>query len=314
MNPWTQFWRQGHPTTFGEYFKEGYAGPIKNWFAQHLNGNSEVSMLELACGNGALIPVCLDLAVQGHYLGIDLADVRIPEAVQERISQSPGFKAMVRGGIAVEQIPLEAAQFDHVCSIFGLEYSDTSKTVPEIGRVIRDCGAFLGVLHHNESIVSTMSARALNEYNLNEVRDFLEQLEIIAKQADKTADIRTLASNPKAEKARKKINAYADKYMRDTDLSSANASMFEFVSQGLKFFKVLGRDGDMGHRFIKAHYAETLAARERHRQMCSVALSQDQIELFCQMLEKAGFTKIDVSVIKDQDTTIGWGVCALKQA
>jgi len=314
MNPWTQFWRQGHPTTVGEYFKEGYEGPIKKWFTDNLLGPPDISMLELACGNGALIPVCMDLNVKGHYLGIDLADVRIPEAVQKRISDYGHLNAMVRGGTAIEQLPLEASQFDFVCSIFGLEYSDISKSIPEISRVMRDKGTFLGVLHHNESIVSTMSARALNEYNLNEVRDFLAQLEMIAKQAEKTVDIRTLSSNPKAEKARKKVNAYADKYMRDTDLSTANASMFEFVSQGLKFFEVLSRGGDMAHRFIKAHYAETLAARERHRQMCSVALSQDQIELFCQMLEKVGFAKIDVSVIKDQDTTIGWGVCALKQA
>ena len=31
MEEWSRFWRQGHTTTFGDYFDNGYAGPVKAW-------------------------------------------------------------------------------------------------------------------------------------------------------------------------------------------------------------------------------------------------------------------------------------------
>ena len=31
MEAWSRFWRQGHATTFGDYFDKGYAGPVKEW-------------------------------------------------------------------------------------------------------------------------------------------------------------------------------------------------------------------------------------------------------------------------------------------
>ena len=313
MNPWSQFWQQGHPTTFGAYFKEGYEGPIKQWFESRLQGNdTPVSMLELACGNGALISMALDFGLTGHYLGIDLAEVAIPDGIDNRLKDQSQLEAQLRGGVSVEAIPLESHRFDYTCSIFGLEYSNVAKTIPEIARVLKPKGRFLGVLHHCDSVVSTMSARALNEYNLKDVRDFIDQLQVIARQARGLPDLRALAKNPKAEKARKKINGYADQYLGNTNLETANASMFEFVTQGLQFFKVLGQGPAATQHFIKSLYTETLGARERHKQMCSVALTEQQMSQFCELLIKAGFNEPDVTILASDDVIIGWAICAQK--
>ncbi len=313
MNPWSQFWQQGHPTTFGAYFKEGYEGPIKQWFEARIQLNkTPVSMLELACGNGALISMALDFGLKGRYLGIDLAEVSIPNGIETRLKDQSQLEAHIRGGVSIEAIPLESHHFDYVCSIFGIEYSNVAKTIPEIARVLQSKGHFLGVLHHCDSVVSTMSARALNEYNLKDVRDFIDQLEVIARQARGLSDLRALAQNPKAEKARKKINGYADQYLGNTDLETANASMFEFVTHGLQFFKALNHGPVVTQHFIKSLYAETLGTRERHKQMCSVALTEQQMNQFCDLLIKAGFNDPDVTILASDDVIIGWAICAQK--
>lgn len=313
MNPWTEFWQQGHPTTFGEYFKEGYQGPIKDWFAEQFasNSRSEV-LLELACGNGALIPMCLDLGLSLQYQGVDLAAVAIPDAVQVRLDQSENIQAAIMGGTSIEALPFNDGSFSIACSVFGIEYSKIEKSIPEMSRVLQKDGVYLAVVHHIDSIVSQMSARAVNEYNMSEVRDFLDQLQIIAHQAKVAGDLRVLSRNPKAEKARKKVNQYAEKYLSNTDLSTANASMFEFVTRGLQFFKVLGQGPQVANRFIKRVYEETLATRERHMQMCSVAMPQDGIDRFVEILSDAGFGSTEVSILSDDKSIIGWALCAHK--
>ena len=313
MNPWSEFWQQGHPTTFGEYFKEGYQGPIKNWFEKQFSVNQRSeTLLELACGNGALIPMCLDLGLTTKYQGVDLAAVAIPQAVQARLNQTDSLQATLMGETSIEALPFSDGSFSVACSVFGIEYSNIEKTIPEMSRVLENGGVYLGVIHHIDSIVSQMSGRAVNEYNMSEVRDFLEQLQIIAHQAKVAGDLRVLSRNPKAEKARKKLNQYAEKYLSNTDLSTANASMFEFVTRGLQFFKILDQGPKVANRFIKRVYEETLATRERHMQMCSVAMPQDGIDRFVEILSKAGFGSTDVSILSDDKSIIGWAVCAHK--
>ena len=315
MNPWSEFWQQGHPTTFGEYFREGYKGPIKDWFEQQFVANQQSdTLLELACGNGALIPMCLDLGLSLQYQGVDLAEVAIPQAVQERLDQTGSLQATLMGETSVESLPFSDGSFSVACSVFGIEYSKIEKSIPEMSRVLKKDGVYLGVVHHIDSIVSQMSGRAVNEYNMSEVRDFLEQLQIIAHQAKVAGDLRVLSRNPKAEKARKKLNQYAEKYLSNTDLSTANASMFEFVTRGLQFFKILDQGPKVANRFIKRVYEETLATRERHMQMCSVAMPQDGIDRFVEILSKAGFGSTDVSILRDDKSIIGWAVCARKNS
>ena len=38
MNAWSLFWRQGHCTTFGDYFKQGYDGAVASWWQEILGG------------------------------------------------------------------------------------------------------------------------------------------------------------------------------------------------------------------------------------------------------------------------------------
>ena len=150
MNPWSEFWQQGHPTTFGEYFKEGYQGPIKDWFEKQFAANQQSeTLLELACGNGALIPMCLDLDLSLKYQGVDLAAVAIPSAVQERLDQTDRLEAALIGETSIEALPFQDCSFSTACSVFGIEYSNIEKTIPEMSRVLDDRGVYLGVLHHH---------------------------------------------------------------------------------------------------------------------------------------------------------------------
>ena len=88
---WSRFWRQGHATTFGNYYDKGYQGPVLNWLKGVLPASTlqaDKRILELCCGNGSLIPFLLDSETQCHYTGIDSADVIIPAQYKERIESS----------------------------------------------------------------------------------------------------------------------------------------------------------------------------------------------------------------------------------
>ena len=51
MEEWSRFWRQGHTTTFGDYFSNGYAGPVKDWLdgmtAALLKDRDSLNVVEL---------------------------------------------------------------------------------------------------------------------------------------------------------------------------------------------------------------------------------------------------------------------------
>ena len=53
MNPWSIYWRQGHSTTFGDWFSQGYDGAVADrWLAQLESEPSPLTIVELGCGTG----------------------------------------------------------------------------------------------------------------------------------------------------------------------------------------------------------------------------------------------------------------------
>ena len=41
---WSQYWLQGHPTTFGAYFGDGYTGAIADFITEDLLSNNADAM------------------------------------------------------------------------------------------------------------------------------------------------------------------------------------------------------------------------------------------------------------------------------
>ena len=132
MDAWSRFWQQGHTTTFGDYFEEGYAGPVKTWLdslKDHLGPEaSSLRVLELCCGNGSLVPFLVSLNRPFTYTGVDAANVSLPTMVRDAATHSQGSIEMVPN-TPVEALPESITGIDCCLSIYGIEYSELPTTL-----------------------------------------------------------------------------------------------------------------------------------------------------------------------------------------
>ncbi|GGF15667.1 class I SAM-dependent methyltransferase [Pseudoalteromonas gelatinilytica] len=142
---WTNYWQQGHLTSFGNGFKNNYKGSLQQFwyrFADKLEENSAV--LDVGTGNGALIQL-IQKDKQLNCFGIDQAKVH-PE-----VSKSIGGTFL--SNTAAENLPFNDGEFSCVVAQFSLEYSLINKSIEEVFRVLKGEGVFAFVCHHPESII-----------------------------------------------------------------------------------------------------------------------------------------------------------------
>ena len=237
MNPWSVFWRQGHSTTFGDYFKRGYEGAVAEWWQAHV----DTMPPEFACGNCSLLPALAKSNKSGKYIGVDLARVEISEVARKELEGST-IDVVLHAETAAEELPETDASVDAVVSVFGVEYSDLDRSLAEIQRVLKPGGRLLALLHHDRSVVTSMSRRAVAEYVEDDVDAVIGALRTVSKARDETPDLSQLKNNAEAEAARAAINELAGRYLGNTNPATANATMFELMSNALKFFKMMGQD------------------------------------------------------------------------
>jgi ubiquinone/menaquinone biosynthesis C-methylase UbiE len=313
MNPWSVFWRQGHSTTFGDYFKHGYDGAVASWWKSHVEAlGDNASVLEVGCGNCSLLPVFAQSGKRGRYIGVDLASVEISEIARAGLDES-GIEVVLHGETPAEEVPEEDASVDIVASVFGIEYSDLERSLAEVQRVLKQGGKLVTLLHHDASVVTSMSRRALDEYDEQDLESVIAALLTISTARDETADLSKLKNNPDAEKAREEINRLAEKYLSNTDPDTANATMFELMTNALKFFKMMGASSEERQRFIESLGSEHRASRERFDQMVRVALDQGGVEQLEVKLADLGFTNTRVDVIHTNNEILAWELCTEKQ-
>lgn len=142
---WSEYWGQGHITSFGDAFKVNYQGEIKAlWqsFSRTLDKYSKV--LDIGTGNGAVIEL-IQAVSQHECVGIDLA--KINDEVTKNI------KGHFISHVSAEKMPFKNAEFDTVISQFALEYSDIDLSLNEIYRVLKSKGKIHLVCHHESSII-----------------------------------------------------------------------------------------------------------------------------------------------------------------
>lgn len=312
MNPWSLFWRQGHSTTFGDYFKQGYEGAVADWWQSTVDTlTADATVLEVGCGNCSLLPTLIKSGAIARYIGVDLARVEISAVAREGLAESD-IDVVLHAETPAEDIPEADASIDLVASVFGIEYSNLEKSFAEVLRVLKPGGQFTALLHHADSVVTSMSARALTEYSDEDLREVINALNIISSERDKTPSLADLKTNSEAEKARTSVNNLADRYLSNTDPKTANVTMFEFMTDALKCFKMMGASSKERRAFITSLAYEHQASHERFRQMVAVAFDDSGIEQLQVILRNLGFAETKANVIKTNNEILAWELCTNK--
>lgn len=160
-NHWSQFWEQGHITTFGAALAGNYEGPILNfWRDQFEKLESPARLLDIATGNGALALLAASYAREHEFeWQINACDLA---RINETALAESGIRAL--SSIACERLPYEDQSFNLVTSQFGFEYSDKEQSLAEIFRVLAPSGQFGAVCHHQDSYTLNSSRKELEIY------------------------------------------------------------------------------------------------------------------------------------------------------
>ena len=157
--PWSQYWSQGHKTSFGNTFEDCYEGIIKSeWYKVFDKMEQGDAVLDLCTGNASLIRLAeqgLDNFSTMAFTGVDYAEVSADQKLANLANVSLVFNQNI------EQLPFYENTFNAIISNFGIEYSDLSVSLPEASRVLKTGGTIDFLCHHVGSDIIQRSQREL---------------------------------------------------------------------------------------------------------------------------------------------------------
>lgn len=108
-----------------------------NWLNEHLPESRDIRVLDVGCGNGALLNALSDRVAEG--VGVD-ESAAILERARKRNSEISNLKfEIVKGPV----LPFEDASFDVVISLMSFRYLDWDPLLAEIKRVTKPGGKLL---------------------------------------------------------------------------------------------------------------------------------------------------------------------------
>ena len=272
-------------------------------------------ILDIGCGNGALVIPTLEVLRAGSYSGVDLAKVEFSAPAKAKRNSNPNFDAELFGQTPAESLPFEDDSFDLASSIYGIEYSDITQSTAEIYRVLRKQGKFQALMHASESVITDMTARALGEYRDEDMAKIMDSLSSIDNELNRLKDLARLKSSAKAEEARENLNKFASQYMSNLDPKTGNAIMVQFVGDALKYFKILKQSAQVRSDYLQGLESEFAASRERYIAMANAAKSANQMDGIVKSLKNLGFKNVTADLFysdSENKELAAWNICALK--
>jgi SAM-dependent methyltransferase len=136
-NAWGAYWRDADVDGCTAAFPIEARDRIANGWRRRLEPHIGQTLLDIACGKGAVLAIARGLGVD-RVTGVDLAETHAADGA-------------VRTGIDARELPFTATSFDVVVSQFGVEYAGLELAGVEAARVCR--GRLLLLTHAAEGPV-----------------------------------------------------------------------------------------------------------------------------------------------------------------
>lgn len=108
-----------------------------NWLQKHLPENKNITLLDIGCGNGALLKELSPRIASG--IGADLSPAIIEKAKQLNHDKTNLFFVTLSG----PKLPVEKASIDVVISLLSFRYLDWDPLMDEIKRILKPGGKVL---------------------------------------------------------------------------------------------------------------------------------------------------------------------------
>jgi len=316
-NHWSDYWEQGHLTSFGESFTSNYTGVLNDiWTPRFAELTSDFKVLDIATGNGALPLMMSDYlknrSVEGEVIGVDLANIKT-DISSVKLAENLNIKLL--SNIDCIKLPFEDGQFELVISQFGIEYADLKKAVPEALRVLRTKGRLALVMHHKNSLILRRNRRILSLIKSDEIEDIFKLLSgIVDKMGEVKSkqDLDRAKQDQSCEALRKQLNASIgilverdEEALKDCELLNYVATLFQ---TGL-FWKM-----DKKLNYIEFARQQLKTLYVRLSELADAAQSESSLAEIINLisLHDASLDHLS-SVIDENRDVLGWNLLITKQ-
>lgn len=293
---WSQYWAQGHQTSFGSCFPTGYEGVIKShWQKVFKNVIKNSNVLDLCTGNASLIRLAKETMSDfshSNFIGVDYAKVDIKDDFEKLSNVKLIFE------INVEILPLTSSYYDLIISNFGIEYSNLTKSITEISRLLKPGGRVEFICHYYESIIVMTNNKELAMLNTmlstDNAMDCLDKL------------IKCLPDKEGAEKWRNDLNSR---------LSEINILHYNELQQSdfLKFLKfVLNPNVQDKLKQFYLFREEVLGHKIRLNTLNHAALTEDKLHKLSSHFIENGLILTEHNKITNREGIIAYRLSAKK--
>lgn len=178
---WKTYWENSSGDTFDQFYTKNHPVGLslgKTLRNLDLASKSCMNHLDLGCGNGqhiAWLRNKIPLIMNANVIGVDFAiEGKQIDAKTFLIEENfDTFSALKKKDV----------KFDSVTSIFAIEYSDFSKSLPNLAKIINNNNDLFLMLHSNTSIITHNSLVTIEFYQ----KLLSAELQLILSQAKSTS-------------------------------------------------------------------------------------------------------------------------------
>src|SRR5690349_363677 len=160
---WDRYWQSDRiASCFDGAGASNYDDSVAAGWRDFFAGLPErVRVIDLCTGNGAIALMAAAVGKAFEITAVDQADIDPPSYVSRHRQEMAAVQFV--GGTEVEALPFPEASFDVAVSQYGLEYSDLSRAVPEMARVLAPGEQVRLVVHAAEGVVAANARKIIAE-------------------------------------------------------------------------------------------------------------------------------------------------------
>ncbi|AQA17230.1 hypothetical protein BST95_02335 [Halioglobus japonicus] len=312
---WSQWWSEGHITSFGPALINNYEGATRAHWLQIFAELSEADILDIATGNGALATLAVECAeTHGKHFQVTATDIAaIGEHTSSTDSNIPRWRGQIsfRAEVPCEQQPFPDASFDLIVSQYGFEYSDIDATLAEVHRLLRPGGRFQAIAHHASSGVIKRQVLSARVYQAA-----LQQLKLFTLlqrhfdswgKARNPQAVEKLTTKPKFQKSHNALENALRQFVGAFPNDETAARLFCAIDD------LRGDASRMSPAArtaaLKKQEAGFLGAQARLQDLFGAALDSDRIEHIRSRARDIGYSDATAEPFLDEDGALaGWSL------
>ncbi|GGB64071.1 class I SAM-dependent methyltransferase [Shewanella inventionis] len=315
-NHWSEYWQQGHTTSFGDALSGNYEGILKSiWQPTFIALQQGFMAIDIGTGNGSL-PLLIRESLRsenltGEVIGVDLAEVKLAE--KDALEQS-NIHITLLSNQASESLPFATASVDLYTSQFGFEYSDINLSLKEASRVLKNNGQFCLVFHHANSMILNRNKNILRLIELPQAQSLVARLNDIAIAMGKVSspdDIARIKQDPNCEKIRAEINRLIKYLVLFDEKAAQDCQLMAFVAQFFKeglFWTVAKKQ-----QFIEFIKLQMDTLKLRLTELVQASFDEAKLGQFVSHFNQHSISLNEIKVLKnEQNDILAWYLSAQK--